>query len=123
MSTTKDDELVRTVLRPIRGCATDNQYCDVFDRALEAITTIRQEERRAAWLDAAQKLRSKAEDWRLEGERWQQNAQSASMDIIREQDYADRDACFFKMAAAITLATGFDLEAAANETREDGDDG
>lgn len=47
------------------------------------------EAREAAWRDAAQKLRKKAEDYRAQGERWQQNAESAGMKIIREQDYAD----------------------------------
>lgn len=39
----KDDELIRVVLRPVRGCATDSQYSDAYDRLTTAITTVRQE--------------------------------------------------------------------------------
>lgn len=85
----------------------------IVPRTTAALTTVRKETREAAWRDAAQKLRKKAEDYRAQGERWQQNAESAGMEIIRQQDYADRDACFYKMAALTTLAIEFD-EAAAN---------
>lgn len=31
------DDIARTCLRPIRGCATDDQYCDVLARVTAAI--------------------------------------------------------------------------------------
>jgi hypothetical protein len=37
------------------------------------------------------------------------------VDKYREQDRADRDDCLSKMAAAMTMAIEFDLEAAAND--------
>lgn len=83
-----------------------------------ALATVRQETRAAAFGEAAQKLRDKGDDWRLQAERWQQNAQNAGMDIIREQDYADRDVCLSKMSAAMTLAIELD-EAAANSVPKD----
>lgn len=65
------------------------------------------------WRDAAQRLRDKADEWRQQADRWQRNAQSAGMDIIREQDYVDRDVCLSKMSAAMTLAIEFDDIASA----------
>lgn len=86
-----------------------------------ALTIIRREEREAAWQDAAQKLRDRAEVWRLEAERWQRNAEGAGMDIIREQDYADRDVCLSKMSAAMTLAIEFDKAAVTAKEKDDAD--
>lgn len=70
------------------------------------------------WRAAAQRLRDKAEEWRQRADRWQRNAQAAGMDIIREQDYADRDVCLSKMSAAITLAIEFDELASAIRGRQ-----
>lgn len=89
--------------------------------ALKSEAEIRKEAREEAFRDAAQRLRDKAEDWRQQSARWQQKAESAGMDIIREQDYPDRDACLSKMAAAITLAIEFD-EAAATTQKGENDD-
>lgn len=79
-----------------------------------ALTTARKEEREEVWRNAAQKVHDKAGEWRKQAERWQKNAESAGMDIIREQDYIDRDACLCKMSAAMTLAIEFDKVVAAN---------
>lgn len=89
----------------------------VCNECASYITTARKEAREEAFKDAAQRLRDKAEDWRQQSERWQRNAENAGMDIIREQDYADRDACLSKMAAAMTLAIEFN-EAAATTQKE-----
>ena len=51
-----DDELIRTILRPVRGCATDSQYCDVYDRVVTALTTARKEAREEAFRDAVDLL-------------------------------------------------------------------
>lgn len=39
----QDDRLAQTILRPIRGCATDSQYSDAFDRAVAALAQARKE--------------------------------------------------------------------------------
>lgn len=52
----KVDELVRTILRPVRGCATDSQYSDAYDRAVTALTTIHKEEREAAFKEARRRV-------------------------------------------------------------------
>jgi hypothetical protein len=84
--------------------------CNELIAAIEKILSDRDER---VWRDAAQRLRNKAEEWRQQADRWQRNAQSAGMDIIREQDYADRDVCLSKMSAAMTLAIEFDDVASA----------
>lgn len=38
-----DDELARFVLRPIRGCATDDQYIEALERVKVAFITTRSE--------------------------------------------------------------------------------
>ena len=38
---TVDDDAIRQALRPIRGCATDDQYVDVFERVMALVSTPR----------------------------------------------------------------------------------
>jgi hypothetical protein len=40
-ATAVDDAAIRQALRPIRGCATDDQYVDVFERVTALLTTSR----------------------------------------------------------------------------------
>jgi hypothetical protein len=110
MSTTRAiaDQIVEQVFGTLAR-PTLIELADAIDKALQA-------EQARTWDGAAQRLRAKAEEWRLQAERWQCNAQSAGMDIIREQDYADRDVCLSKMSAAMALAIEFDeVEAAIRE--------
>jgi hypothetical protein len=82
---------------------------------INAVKKALQAERARVWSEAVQRLRDKAEEWRQQADRWQHNAQSAGMDIIREQDYLDRDVCLSKMSAAMTLAIEFDEAIAATK--------
>ena len=100
------DEHLDEMMSPREYASTAKALIDGFEKALH-------DRDEYVWRDAAQRLRDKAEDWRQQAERWQHNAQSAGMDIIREQDYADRDVCLSKMSAATTLAIEFDEIASA----------
>jgi hypothetical protein len=40
---TVDDKMIREALRPIRGCATDDQYVEVFERVTALVSTPRAE--------------------------------------------------------------------------------
>jgi translation initiation factor 2B subunit (eIF-2B alpha/beta/delta family) len=100
------DEHLDEMMSPREYASTCKALIDGVEKAL------RDRDGRV-WRDAAQRLRDKADEWRQQADRWQRNAQSAGMDIIRDQDYADRDVCLSKMSAAVTLAIEFDEIASA----------
>jgi hypothetical protein len=122
ISNEADKARAREIIGNVNNYAEDDgelsisAFGPLAKRIAEALTTARQEERKATLRNVAQRLRDRAEEWRLAAERWQRNAEAAGMDIIRDQDYADRDACLSKMSAATTLATEFD-EASTSEGR------
>lgn len=65
--------------------------------------------RRETWNSVISKLNERAEDWRLQAERWQKQAENEANEEIRNLSFSDRDACLSKMAALKTFA----IEAAA----------
>lgn len=52
-----------------------------------------------------ERVKAKAEEYRAQGERWQQQSQNETSTAIKELDYSDRDACLNKMQAAFVIVT------------------
>lgn len=75
----------------------------------------------SVWDEAIKLLRAKAEAWREEGERWQQNAiREEGNAIAQAMCYSDRDNCFSKMSAAMTLALDLEASKSASTPADNG---
>lgn len=81
-------------------------YKWLVERFAAAVAEVRAE----MWNQAATHVRTKAEEWREEANRWQQRAEHETGQF-QEQSYSYRDSCLSKMSGAIVTAIEFETAA------------